>query len=349
MDKKANLTGKPRLLKQANLTLIRRVIIEKGTATRAEITEETKISSTTVRSLLCEMLENGEIESIGHDKSSGGRKAERYRFRPDCYYCAAICISDNEARALLVNVCGEIVECRELEVENNDFEQAVFSCLEQMLPKHKIKSIGLGVPGIVDGDGYWKKNEHDGKLYRYDIGARLAEKYKLPVILENDLNATAIGFGRCYQKQYPAANPESSNMVYLHFNKGCISAGILSGGRIIRGFGNFAGELGLIPRENGKLLDACLGEAFGTSRYTELIIETLTWICAVLNPQYIVLGGPDFPEECLGPISDGLFSLLPDGMLAEILYSPHVWSDYLSGMAYLTAGKMFDEIQLRKG
>lgn len=349
MDKKINLTGKPGLLKQANLTLIRRVIIEKGTATRAEITEETNISSTTVRSLLGEMLENGEIESVGHDKSSGGRKAERYRFRPDCYYGAAICISDNEAYALLVNVCGEIVESKKLEIEKNNYEQAAFSCLDEMLSKWEIKSIGLGIPGVVDGGGYWKKDESDGKLYRYDIGAHLLGKYALPVILENDINATAIGFGRCYQKQYPSVNPESTNMVYIHFNKGCISAGILAGGRIIRGFGNFAGELGLIPRNNGELLDACLDDAFGTSRYTELIIETLTWICGIMNPQYIVLGGPDFPEDCLGPINDGLYSLLPDGMLAEILYSPHVWDDYLNGMAYLTAGKMFDEIQLRKG
>lgn len=70
------LTARPRLLKQANLSQIRRVIKRRGTATRAEIAGETQISSTTVRSLLAEMMENGEIESIGHDKSSGGRKAD---------------------------------------------------------------------------------------------------------------------------------------------------------------------------------------------------------------------------------------------------------------------------------
>lgn len=40
------LTARPKLLKQANLTLIRKVIKAKGTATRAEIAMETKISST---------------------------------------------------------------------------------------------------------------------------------------------------------------------------------------------------------------------------------------------------------------------------------------------------------------
>ena len=53
------LNGRPKLLKQANLSLIRKVITAEGTATRAEIARKTNISSTTVRSLLAEMLENG--------------------------------------------------------------------------------------------------------------------------------------------------------------------------------------------------------------------------------------------------------------------------------------------------
>ena len=64
-----SLTARPNILKQANLSLIRRAIKAKGTSTRAEIAIETRISSTTVRSLLSEMLENGEIESIGLDES----------------------------------------------------------------------------------------------------------------------------------------------------------------------------------------------------------------------------------------------------------------------------------------
>ena len=69
------LTARPRLLKQANLSLIRRVIKNRGTATRAEIAGETQISSTTVRSLLAEMLENGEI-TAGHARTLLSFKTE---------------------------------------------------------------------------------------------------------------------------------------------------------------------------------------------------------------------------------------------------------------------------------
>lgn len=60
-----------------------------------------------------------------------------------------------------------------------------------------------------------------------------------------------------------------------------------------------------------------------------------------VNPQYIALSGPALRQDCIGSL---LSSLLPRQMIAEILYSPDVWNDYHTGMAYLTANKMFEEI-----
>ena len=129
------LNGRPKLLKQANLSLIRKVITAEGTATRAEIARKTNISSTTVRSLLAEMLENGEIESLGFDESSGGRKAQRYGFKPDRYHGAAICLYDSEAYGLLVDVRGQILETTPLPMEDGMAEAAIFTFLDGLIPK----------------------------------------------------------------------------------------------------------------------------------------------------------------------------------------------------------------------
>lgn len=342
------LTARPRLLKQANLSLIRRVIKNRGTATRAEIAGETQISSTTVRSLLAEMMENGEIESIGHDESSGGRKAERYRFKPDKYYGAAICISGSEMHGLLVGICGEILETCRLEFTGDDYEPAITAYLDELMARKDIKSIGIGVPGIVEDGSFWKGSGSSDELYRQDLGDRLAGRYHIPLVMENDLNATAIGFGRCYAREFPCEAPDLTNMAYLHLEKTCVSAGFIVGGRVVRGFRNFAGELGLVPMEDGRILDEWLMEAADDKAYTNLMIRIIGWICGILNPQYVVLGGPDLRKGCIGPISDGFSALLPRHMSAEILYSADLWHDYHDGMAYLTAGKIFDDVQFIK-
>lgn len=337
----------PNLLKQANLSLIRKAIKARTTATKAEIVNDTNISTTTIRSLLSEMQQNGEIESVGLDKSSGGRKAERYQFKLDRYYGAAFCITDKQAYGLLVDVYGKIMETTKLEVTDEDYETAICAFLDALLLEKDIKSIGIGVPGIVENGSYWIQDKQ-GELCKIDIGKTLELKYHIPVFLENDLNATAIGFGRCYRKEFPNEAPENTNMVYLYFEYDCISAGFISEGRVIRGCNNFAGELGLIPMNNGKHLYECFAEPIGDIEYTNLAIHIICWICGILNPQYVALGGPALRKDLIGPIGDGLSTLLPKHMLPEILYAPDVWHDYFDGLAYLTAGKIFHDVQFIK-
>lgn len=339
------VTAGPWILKQANLSLVRKVIRSRGTVTRAEISSETKISSTTVRSLLTEMMENGEIECIGFDESSGGRKAKRYRFRMDRYFGVAFCITERQIHGLLINVYGEILKISKLEAADEQFEQAIISYLDDLLLEKEIKAIGIGVPGVIEGGGYWRQNRDTGELYKADIGDKLANIYKIPVVMENDLNATIIGFGRCYEREFPREAPEDVNMAYLHFEKGCISAGFIAGGHIIRGCHNFAGELGLIPMEDGRILDEYLSDSICDSEYIGFAIKIISWVCGILNPQYVVLGGPDLRVHCIGPIGDGLSSLLSKDMFAEILYSPDMWQDYHDGMAFITAEKMFEEVR----
>ena len=172
------LTARPMLLKQANLSLVRKTIRDKNTATRAEIAQETRISSTTVRALLSEMMQNGEIESIGFDESSGGRKAERYRFRPDRYYGAALCMEGTKIYGLLVNTCGEITDTTELDIADRDIQEVITSFLDGLVKEKEIRAIGIGVPGIVEGGSYWKKSIHGDEWFKSDLGDILSERYQ---------------------------------------------------------------------------------------------------------------------------------------------------------------------------
>ena len=342
----SNIIGKPNVLKQVNLSVVRKAIKERGSATRAEIVKDTKISVTTVRTLLTEMLFNNEITDAGYDKSIGGRKATRYALNKERFFGVALCLGSEEVRYITVNICGEIQESGSFETAGDGLV-AIFAFLDNLFARLEIKSIGIGVPGVVSGMGY-QKGTDDGTFEHYPIGEVIGERYGVPVILENDLNAITLGFGRCFLKSFPEERCDNLHMAYIHFDNKCVSAGFLSGGKILRGWNNFSGELGLFPISDNKALDSVFTELLSDAEYSQIVMRIMAGICCVLNPEYIAIGGSGFRKACLPLITECFNSVLPDRMSAEIVYAEDIWHDYFGGMAYLTAEQIFANVMLIK-
>jgi len=302
------------------------------------------ISSTTVRSLLTEMQRNGEIESIGYAESSGGRKAERYRFKSDRFFCVSFCVTEDAVHYLIVDIYGNILETGRLGKLDVDTREPIVSFLDELLTQKEIKAIGLGVPGIVDDGVYWSLAPNGDSLTSTDIGDFLSHLYGIPVIMENDLNAIAIGYCTSYEKQLRADGYDSTNMAYISFAQHGISAGFIAGGKIVRGYRNHAGELSLVPHCQYDTPNEFTPDQMDDDRFVAYVIKVLSWICAILNPRYITLAGPEFREKCLSAINDGLGARLSQNMLPELHYSADARNNYFEGMAYLTAEKIFDDV-----
>lgn len=338
------ISGKPQALKQVNLSAVRRAIRENTSATRAEIVEATQISVTTVRTLLTEMMSNGEIMEVGYDESIGGRRAVRYELKKDRISAVALCLDSENIRYAILNYYGECLESGSLQTQGNQ-EGAVCAFLDDLGTRAEIKSIGLGVPGIVNGLSYERKNTL-GELECFSLGETLYERYGIPVIMENDLNAITLGFGRCYLKEFPGEKCENLHMAYIHFAKDCISAGFLANGRILRGWKNFVGELGCFPSERFGTLDDLLASPLPQGEYARIVAKMIAGICCILNPQFIALGGEGFRTECLPYIVECCSGTLPAEMSAEIIFAEDKWHDYMEGMAYLTSEQIFENMRL---
>ena len=101
-----------------------------------------------------------------------------------------------------------------------------------------IKAVGIGTPGPAKySEGIIIHCANLPKFTNVPISKMLKEKLGKPVILENDANAA------CFGEFVAGAGKNIKNMVFFTLGTG-IGGGIISDGKLLRGSGGNAAELG---------------------------------------------------------------------------------------------------------
>jgi glucokinase len=109
-----------------------------------------------------------------------------------------------------------------------------------------LAGIGVGVPGfILSREGIVRNSNNLAFIENFPIRDEIERRLGAPVILENDANAAALG------EKWLGAGREVDDLVLVTLGTG-IGGGIISAGRVIRGFLGMGGELGhLVVVPNG--------------------------------------------------------------------------------------------------
>ena len=85
-------------ISSTTLFKIRKSFIKLDNVTKVELSNKVGISFPTISKFLDQMESNGEALLVGLDKSSGGRKAKRYRYNPDYMLGLAIFLEQKETQ-----------------------------------------------------------------------------------------------------------------------------------------------------------------------------------------------------------------------------------------------------------
>ena len=97
-------------------------------------------------------------------------------------------------------------------------------------------SVGLGIPGLVDHTRGIVQTAVNLGIAHCDLAGLLVDDFPVPVRIENDLKATALGAGL-------VLGDSARDLAYLNLGTG-LSAAAVSDGRLVRGLRNGAGEFG---------------------------------------------------------------------------------------------------------
>jgi glucokinase len=111
----------------------------------------------------------------------------------------------------------------------------------------RLAGIGVGVPGFIRiKEGFITNSNNLPYLENFPVRDEIERRLRARVILENDANAAALG------EKWIGAGRDVADLVLLTLGTG-IGGGIISNGRVLRGYVGMAGELGhitVVPNGN---------------------------------------------------------------------------------------------------
>ena len=239
--------------KQHNRDLVLRTIFANESISRAEVARVTNLTRTTVSDVVNGLLEEGLVQEVGRGESIGGKTPILISVVADARYLIGLNLAQDKFIGAILNLRGEIKEMVEVPVVDEDGKTAldlVYQIIDQLMKK-KIKpivGIGVGTPGLVNTREGVVVNAVNLEWQNLPLGQLLEKKYKVPVSILNDSQATAIG-----EYVYGGDHSSDDNLIVVNVKHG-IGAGIFVNGRLFQGDGGGAGEIGhVVVQEGGEL------------------------------------------------------------------------------------------------
>ncbi|MER5552898.1 ROK family transcriptional regulator [Streptomyces sp. NPDC002793] len=225
-----------------------RVAGEQGIS-RLELAERTGLTPQAVSKITVRLRSEGLAAEAGRLASTGGKPRTVLRLVPDAGYAVGLHLDRDELTAVLADLAGTTVATRVLPLDLGapaaevlaQAARAVRTVLADAprapgTAARRVFGVGAALPGPLDHRG--------GVLHRvtgfpqwdgYPLRDALAAHTGLPVVVDKDTNAAALGLA--------LREPAEADFAYLHLGTG-LGAGLVLGGALHRGARTGAGEFG---------------------------------------------------------------------------------------------------------
>lgn len=184
-----------------NRSLVLTQVFRNPDISRAQLAEKTGLDPSAITHISKELISRGLIveSAKGRSSSRGGRCPVFLRLREDAHCLLAIEVGLMVARARLCTWEGQTIGSVEIALRRGvDLLATINSVIESVKEAHpgfldRCVLFAIGTSGVVDvPNGRLVLNVYH-KWSNVEVAAPLLEKYGIPVFMENDANAAALG------------------------------------------------------------------------------------------------------------------------------------------------------------
>ncbi len=212
---------------------------------RIDIVHQTGISAPTVTRIVDDLITRDKlVRQTGLGESKGGRPPKIVEFNGEKNYVIGIDWGRTHIYSTITDLnANTILEIDAPSKAQQDFDkdlQRIYSIIDYLIKKSgidlsKLLGIGIAAAGYINNKGVieyspnfnWKK---------INLKKPIAEKFRIPVIIQNVVRAMAIG-------ELYYGNHGLDDFIFVNVGYG-IGSGIISDGKPMSGFDGISGEIG---------------------------------------------------------------------------------------------------------
>lgn len=163
------------------------------------------------------------------------------------------------------------INTHSIKIEPNSSKQFILNKIDELLELNSnIKSIGIGIPGIINTDGTIKILPNLPNWENYNLKKYLNDKYNIPIYIDNDANIAAIA------ELYEGKGREFNNFVFITLGTG-VGGAIIIDKKIYRGDSNSSGEIGHLIIDKNQTFQS------NKNKFRQGIVEEIVGRKAILN------------------------------------------------------------------
>lgn len=235
-----------------NTQKVLELIRNRGSISRVEIADYLDLSKAAITSAVDRLLKKGFLEEeVDTEHEKVGPKPQLISVRPSAALFLGVDIGGTNIGYGIGNLQGEIVEQRRVETADGweDVVQQIVRIFENHNQWHDhdqglVQAIGVSVPGVVNQKGRVSFAPNIEGPENFPIKEKLEENVPVPVLVENDVNLSALGEMNTEAVRY-------TDLVFVSIGTG-LGVGIIIDGELYHGAFQHAGEIGwmIIDRED---------------------------------------------------------------------------------------------------